>query len=416
MKRILFPLALLTTLSLSAQDLVQVSYGPSYKNQTYYQLSDDATASLDNNTWDIAFTTYGENIAGIHLNESTVTFGDEAVLYLAPSTNFDDPILVADLSERLYNDEKSWDYGAFNSTRDVNDPNDVGWGYLDAGTGKITGDLVFVLRFKNGSYQKLQIVSLEQGVYTIKHADLDGSNENTLTIDKANFTGVDFAYLTLSSGQTLPSIPIDWDLAFLRYAAPNDDGAGGVIQIMSSGVLSAPGIEVAQANFVDPGDVEFADFEDSLSTDIDIIGSDWKTFNNTSWLLVNDRAYFVKTENGSVWKLVFVDFGGSSTGNVIFSKELIVETGVGEEATFERLSVYPNPTSGDATLLFSAKNSGVTNIGLTNLYGRNVWSGNFVVNAGFNAAQLPLDNLPSGQYFAKIWLGSTLFTKKIVKN
>ncbi|MCF8247760.1 MAG: T9SS type A sorting domain-containing protein [Saprospiraceae bacterium] len=416
MKRILLSLALLSTISLSAQDLVQVSYGASYKNQTYYQLSDDVTASLDNNTWDIAFTTYGENVGGIHLNESTVTFGAEAVLYLAPTANFDDPIIVADLTERLYNDEKSWDYGAFNSTRDVNDPNDFGWGMLDAGTGKITGNTVFVLRFKDGTYQKLQIVSLEQGIYTIKHADLDGSNENTLTVDKANFTAADFAYLALSSGQTLPSIPIDWDLVFLRYASPNDDGAGGIIQIMSSGVLSAPGVEVAQANFVDPDDVEFADFEDSLSTDIDIIGSDWKTFNNTSWLLVNDRAYFVKAENGAVWKLIFVDFGGSTTGNVIFSKELILETGVGEEATFDGLSVYPNPTSGDATLFFSPKNTGVASIGLTNLFGQLVWSGKLVVNTGFNAVQLPLNNLPSGQYFAKTRLGSTVFTKKIVKN
>ncbi len=417
MKRTILAFYLLLTLSLSmsAQDLVQVSYGPSYKNQTYFRLSDDAVASLDNNSWDIAFTTFGNDDAGIHLNESAVTFGAEAMLLLAPTDNFDDPIDVTDLNERLFNDEKSWDFGAFNSTRELNDPNDFGWGTLDAATGFIIGNKVFVLRFKDGTYQKLQIVSLAQGVYSIKHADLDGANEISLAIDKADFPNSDFAYLKLGTGQTLPSIPIDWDLAFLRYSAPNDDGAGGVIQIMSSGVLTAPGAEVAQADFVDPDEVEFMEFEDSLSSDIDIIGSDWKVFNNTAWLLANDRAYFVKTSNGAVWKLIFLEFGGSSTGNVVFSKEMVVETGVGETSNFDGLVFYPNPCSSEANLLFSVKKAGQVRVQLLNIFGQNVWSGTYQASSGFNAARLSLDDLPAGQYLATLTVEGDVLTTKIVK-
>ncbi len=416
MKRLLPVIAVLFATAISAQDLVEVSYGPSYKNQAYYRLSDDATTSLDNSSWDIAFTTYGNNVAGIHFNESAVTFGAEAALYLAPTNNFDDPINAGDLTDRLYNDEKSWDYGAFNSTRDINDPNDFGWGNLDAGTGDIIGSKVFVLRFKNGTFQKLQILSLTQGVYTLKHADLNGSNETTFTVDKANFQDSDFAFLALATGQTLPSIPHNWDLAFLRYAAPNDDGAGGVIQIMSSGVLSAPGVEVAQADNVVPSEVAFADYEDSLSTELDIIGSDWKFFNNVSWTLAADRAYFVKAPDGNVWKLVFVDFGGSATGNVVFSKELVVQTKVGEEAgAFGNVVLYPNPTSDDATLLFSAKTAGHAHVQVANLFGQNVWTGSCHATAGFNAAQLPLGHLPAGQYLVTAKLGTEVLAQKIVK-
>ncbi|MEZ4956599.1 MAG: hypothetical protein R2825_23785 [Saprospiraceae bacterium] len=38
-------------------------------------------------------------------------------------------------------------------------------------------------------YQKLQITSLDQGIYTVKHADLDGGNETVLTVNKADFPG-----------------------------------------------------------------------------------------------------------------------------------------------------------------------------------------------------------------------------------
>lgn len=408
-------LAFALSIPLSAQDLVQVSYGASYKNQTYYCLSDDATASLDNNSWDIAFTTFGANDAGIHLNESAVTFGAEAILFLAPTTNFDDPIDVADLNERLYNDEKSWDFGAFNSTRDANNPNDFGWGMLDSGTGEVTGNTVFVLKFKNGTYQKMQIVSLAQGVYTLKHADLDGSNETTLTVDKAGFSGSDFAFLSLGSGQTLPPISIDWDLAFLRYSAPNDDGAGGTIEIMSSGVLSAPGVQVAQADLVDPDEVEFAEFEDSLSSQIDVIGSDWKIFDNTTWLLPNDRAYFVKTEAGAIWKLIFMQFGGSSTGDVVFSKELVAASRVGEKRNFESVVVYPNPAFSAVNLLFSSQKTVTAHIEITNIFGQKCWSGTYEAHSGFNVAQLPLDGLSVGQYFIRLSIGEEILTQKILK-
>jgi hypothetical protein len=415
MKRILLFVATLCIGSISAQEFVQVSYGQSYKNQAYYRLSDDAVEILDNNSWDIAFSTFNDG-AGIHLNESSVTFGAEAALFPAPTNNFDDPINSANLSGRLYNDEKSWDFGAFNSTRNPNDPNDFGWGTLDAGTGVIAGDEVFALRFKDGSYKKIQIVSLAQGVYTVKYADLDGSNENTVTIDKADFSDTDFAFLSLASGQTLPPIAIDWDLAFVRYAAPNDDGAGGVIQIMSSGVLSAPGVEVAQADNVIIEEVEYEDYIDSLSSEIDVIGWDWKLFNNVSWELAENRAYFVKTADGAVWKLVFEEFGGSSTGNAVFTKELVLSTGTKAESAFSQVNIFPNPAAGDATLLFSLKNAGMARLLVSNALGQAVWTGSFSAQAGLNAAILPLDGLRAGHYLVNIGLDGEYFSEKIVKH
>ncbi len=257
-----------------SQEFVQVSYGMSYAQHAFYRISDDGTVNIGNNAWDMAFTTTGSGVAGIHLNETAVVFGTEAVLYLAQTSDFNETIDPASLTERLLNDEQSWEYGAFNNPRDPGDPNDYGWGVLDPGTGVITGNRVFVLKFKSGTLRKILIESLDQGVYTVKHADLDGGGEVTLTLDQANFAGQGLAFLNLANGATLNNVPAGWDLLFIRYSSPFDDGSGGQINIMTSGVLCAPGVEVAEARGVVPQEANWEEYEDSLSTAIDVIGSD----------------------------------------------------------------------------------------------------------------------------------------------
>ncbi|MEZ4956598.1 MAG: hypothetical protein R2825_23780 [Saprospiraceae bacterium] len=86
----------------------------------------------------------------------------------------------------------------------------------------------------------------------------------------------------------------DWDLLFTRYSAPVDDGAGGFFDLVTSGVLSAPGIEVAEARGVDPFYVEYTDYV-TRSVRISMlsvgIGKSSIMFHGHS---ATDRAYFVK--------------------------------------------------------------------------------------------------------------------------
>ena len=415
MKNFLPAVLILLTSTLFAQELVQVSYSASYGQQAYYRLSDDATANIANSSWDIAFTAFGAADAGIHINETAIVFGTEMALYLAPTDNFDDVINSGDLTERLFNDEMSWDFGAFNSPMDGGDPNDFGWGTYDPGTETVTGTKVFAIRFKNNTYRKIQIVSLEQGVYTVKHADLDGADEVTLTVDKADFTDEKFAFLTLSTGATLDNISTGWDLLFTRYSTPLDDGAGGLVNIMTSGVLTAPGVQVAQASGIDPNIVEYVDYEDSLSSVIDVIGYDWKFFDNTAWILSTDLAFFVKTPSGQVWKIVFLSFGGSSTGNVVFSKEEVVANAVAEESAFDSFSIFPNPSHDETSVVFSLKTQAGIQLALNNYLGQTVWAGSLDAREGLNAVKIPVANLPAGSYFLSLRLDGEVVTEKILR-
>lgn len=415
MKKFLPAVFSFLSLPIFAQELVQVNYGMSYAQHVFYRLSDDETANFDNGTWDVAFTTTGNGVAGIHLNETAVVFGQEAVLFLAPTDNFDDPIDPADLTERLLNDEQSWEFGAFNSPRDPGNPNDFGWGLLDPGTGAITGNRVFVLAFKSDAIRKIQIVSYDQGVYTLKHAELDGSDEVILTLDGADFPDHDLAFLSLETGQVLENVPSPWDLLFIRYSSPFDDGAGGIADIMTSGVLTAPGIEVAEARWIVPTEVTYDEYEDSLSANIDVIGSDWKIFNNVTWEIPADLAYFVKTPAGQVWKLIFLDFTGSSTGNVVFSKEELEVSATREEQVVGSFGVSPNPVRDEMDVVFSTKKAGKARLALSNPMGQPVWTGQSDVAAGLNAFEIRNLDVPPGPYFLTIELAGEILTRKILK-
>ncbi len=396
---------------LFSQEYIEVTYANSYSQQAFYRLADDGTTNIDNDSWEIALSITG---SGIFINETAEVFAVENALYLAPTGNFEDVVGINMLSDRIFNNEKSWDDGGFNSPKDENDPNDTGWGIYDPMTGATNGNRVFVVRLKNGNYLKLQI-SLDQGIYTVRYAGLDGSNETTVNIDQADFSNNHFAYLSLISGQTLDNVPSDWDLLFTRYSALLDDGNGGTTNIMTSGVLSAPGVEVAEARGFNPDDVEYSVYMDSLGSEIDIIGFDWKDFDNVSWTLADDLAFFVKNPVGQVWKLVFLSFGGSSTGNVIFEKTPILIDAVTEPSAFDSFGVFPNPLSEFSTAVFSIKQQGEVELRMTNSFGQQIWAGKQNVDAGLNAVALPHLDIPSGIYYLSVHFGGEILTKKVSK-
>ncbi|HFA50012.1 MAG TPA: T9SS type A sorting domain-containing protein [Bacteroidetes bacterium] len=416
MKKLFTLLALCGGTFLYSQDLVLVSYAHNYAEQAFYRFADDATTNIPNESWDIALTAFGDSDAGIFINESSVVFGSQNVLFLAPTDDFSATIAPADLTMRLLNDEQSWDYGAFNLPRDESNPDDFGWGAYDAATESIKGTKVYAIQFRDGSYKKLQIVSLDQGVYTLKHADLDGANETTLTVDKADFPNNHFIYLPLGSGQPLDIVPSEWDLTFTRYSSPVDDGAGGTFDLVTAGVLSAPGVEVAEASGVVPETVDYLDYEDQFSAVPDIIGYDWKDFDNGNWLIPEDRAYFVKLPTGQIWKVIFIEFKGSSTGEAIFTKEEVRPSAVQEgKSLFNSFAVYPNPMGRQSSVIFSLKKNGRVHLSLSSVFGNIVWEKEYPANRGLNNFALPVMNIPTGTYFMNLSAGGEKVSAKVVK-
>ena len=130
-----------------------------------------------------------------------------------------------------------------------------------------------------------------------------------------------------------------------------------------TGVLQNKGVRVLQVDGLPPAQVSDA-FAGTYSNWINTIGYDWKSFNmGTFQYDVNDSlTYFVQDVPGNIWKLVFTAFGGSSTGDISFNKELVSAAAVGEaHDTSPIVVVFPNPaTTGITNVLIDVDGSTAT--------------------------------------------------------
>ncbi|MBK7407906.1 MAG: T9SS type A sorting domain-containing protein [Saprospirales bacterium] len=402
MKRIITLFTFLAfTCSLQAQSSVTVSVGNGYSTQVYYTMANDAVTTLANNAWDLAFTT-GPTDGGVFTNEAANSGSNPVQLWLAPTWEWSDIINPAMLEDSLYNPETDWETGAFNSVKDPLDPSDFGWGFYSEIDNEAIGVRVYALQLRDGSWKKIMIDSLIAGVYYWRYADLDGANETNMTIDKADFAGSPLVYFSFDTEASVAS-PSGWDLLFTRYLAPLEL-SGEIVPYPSTGVLSGFGVEVAEAQGVNPATVNYEDYLDSLDTHLDVIGQDWKEFNLTtfSWVLDPNRAYFVKLADNNLWKVVFTAFGGSGTGNITFEKTFVATiTGVEEAGSnFTNFGVFPNPAVDELTVAFSlVKSQEVMPLTLVNSLGQEVWRMQVSGTSGLNVWQIDLPGLSNGLYY-----------------
>ena len=421
---ILFTLvAILGVMNAKAQDIVQVSVGANYAKQVYYQLSDDQTFVLNNNSWDLAFAQTGSIEAGIHVNESvTISFTGPApatLLFMAPTNNFEDVIEMDMIGDSLYNDELSWGNGALNVPRDTNDWADFGWGSYNAINHAIEGNQVYVIQLRDNSYRKFMIQSLISGVYTMKYAALDGSNEQVVTIDKAAYPDNKLILFSFLEGKVLDELPVSYDLIFQRYSELDPSNVGVMVEYTVTGILTAPGVLSAQANGIgDPEDVDPALYVDSLDQQLNIIGQDWKFFSfETGWNIVDNVCYFVKTTEDRLWQLYMYDFEGSSTGTYTLAKwDHGILAGVEDPLSpFESVTVVPNPVSSHEafSLVLEAKTAAPAHIVLVNQLGQVIREYKRDVQSGLNAFEMDIPGLTSGQYILQVESGDSRVVRKV---
>ncbi len=400
-----------------------VTMGPGYGNQVYYSLSTGETTAIPLTTWDIAFSVANRD-ASVFVNESVNSSQanptPEVEVYHTAAADFESAD-TTNIIDRVYNKEITWAEGAFNSILDEQNPFDLGWGAYNPATNTVNSSTVFFIKLRNGEYKKLQIVSLISGVYTVRYADLDNSNEVTHEIDKADYAGKTLAYLSVEQDSVMDLEPDSWDMLFTRYWTPLDDGTGtgNILDYMVTGVLTNTGVEVAQVDSIDPATVSFADYSSALSdSSLYIIGHDWKNFSlaTFSWSLPADRVYFVKTASDSVWKVQFIGFEGSSTG-VAAVRRTFADVATSIKNTFEQVSsynIYPNPTQGDLNLEFSLiENISAAQLEVRNQLGQLIHQETLNVFAGENTKKLDIP-LSQGVYFVSLRNGSSSITKKVI--
>lgn len=391
-----------------------VSVGAGYANQKWYSLQNDEQGTQSKDNWDIAFeiSGYAASILG---NVQKTNYA----VYKAPySISQYATIDTAGISTwpMLYNSDSTWAIGAFNRGANPANANDLGWGVYNSSNHIITGDSCYVIKLSNTSYKKIKINDLNGGVYSFDYANIDGSNAQSQSITKSNYTGKNFAYFDLTNNVAVNREPLsaNWDLTFVKYISfvPSAYGV--------TGVLSNKGVMVAQADNVGSPSTYNNWQGHSFNSAMNEIGYDWKEINMTTfaWDIKMDTVYFVKAKTGDIWKLRFTKFSGSSTGNFIFSKEKLSSVGLHDlKGTISQVSLYPNPSNGNTTTLLFATEVELSNVSVSiiDVAGCIVSTESISVDTGLNQYQLNTGLLNRGVYFIRLNAGTNTITQKLIK-
>ncbi|PHI21909.1 hypothetical protein CEQ90_01065 [Lewinellaceae bacterium SD302] len=422
MQRLILPFLIVSsffTTKVSAQ-FQQITQGPGYNQQVFFDLATSTSTAIEHEDWDIAFSVAPFSFA-VFVNEGVISSQTTPALavelYGSTATDFATADTTS-ITERLYNDEISWEAGAFNHLANPADPFDLGWGTYSPATQTAAGSRIFFIADRSGQYRKLEIQSLAGGTYTFRYADLDGGNEETVSLNKSDYLGKNLAYFSFDAG-TQDLEPANWDLLFTRYTTPLDDGNGNILQYTVTGVLHNAEVDVAELTGVDPETVALPTATEAYSDQLDVIGYDWKTFDlgTFAWSIPEDLVYFVRDEEERVWQIQFIDFEGSSTGVTTFT---VTDEGV-VSATTElpgfatEASLFPNPASGQTNLSIELPRAATGQIDLINQLGQTVGAAgqDVELSSGNNQIAVDISGLSAGNYFLRLSVGNEILVRHL---
>lgn len=399
--------ALLTTGTLLSQTSVTVSTAASNGQQKFYSLANGEVATMDLASWDLAFEITGFT-ASIRVNTQKGMRVFKAPYPVSQWSALDTTGMLATWVE-AFDSDTSWSHGALNNGLTTNEF-DLGWGVYNPITHIVAGDSLFVLQLADGSWKKLRIDALATSVYTFTHADLDGSNEQVGNVTKSMHSGRNFGYFSFATNSSLDPEPasLQWDLLFTKYT-------GFVPSAYPvTGVLHNKGVEVLQLDGVDPA---MADWTSApFSSHINIIGSDWKTFNMQTFQYEypQDRTYFVRDLNGNIWKLVFTGYGGSANGDIVFTQELVSATGIPEPDQVGTIKVFPTVVQdGRLNMLIDvpARSADLT---VLDMGGRVLRSERLQGIDGMSVRQLDMSGTPAGVHVLQVRTEDRVHTARFI--
>jgi len=389
-----------------------LSMGDKYANDIFYSLENGEISVVPRQTWDIAFYT-ARFSAGIIINEGS---GD--LLFTYPNGDTADwaNIDTAGLSTwpPMYNSNQIWEDGAFNANA-TGHP-DYGWGIYNPVNHNLYGDSLFIIFIPDAGYKKLWIKEKKSvdNIYVFRFADLDGTNDHSVELDVNPYVMKRFIYYSISNNEVVDREPPaeDWDILFTKYidSVPNNEGSYSPY-LVTGATLN---VDIKANNFYPVTE----DFNDWLSKPMDsaknTIGYDWKEFdmNSFSWTVKDSNYYFIRNFKDDIYKLKFVEWSGSNTGNFVLDKWLVSLSSVNERHVLPlSLNLFPNPASGRFIVRSQENPEGDVILTIIDQTGRQVYRSQFTgkdLNYGITLENL---NLKHGFYILNIqgdnYLGST---------
>ncbi len=413
--------------------------GANYENEVYYKLSLGQVKAEPIKNWDLAFSTvasFDKRFFAIRANYSNgirvyeypkVGVSDWATLDTTGwSTNW----------VKLYNTDSSWWYGAFN-LEPYSHPS-YSWGTY-TNSGEITGNKIYLIGFSQAafleptSFKKLIIEQRKSAsgvrVWKFKYADIDGSNEKSVTIEDKNYEGKTFAYYSLRDNKELSREPDNstnsWDITFTRYWADLMNPQFPYYQV--TGVLHNVNVEIFKATGLPTKDLTKPVNNSNYSHKINTIGYNWKNAGPNGTTIEDSTAYFIKVDsivgnkivNTKIYKLWFTDFGGSANGKVVFNTELVENTdntvSIKELDSQVSLNIYPNPAQNQITITTLNNTATPTAVNIYDISGKQVYNYSISNNQSWSVYTLDVSGFAKGVYIVSVSTDKGAITKRLVK-
>jgi hypothetical protein len=277
-----------------------------YTNQVYFDLENGEEVSINNkNEWDLGFECSED---GSHIILNTSAF------MVAANTHSKEFEQAFDTTGLQWNFDKS--DGDLDSIA-------IGSWFSFEQNDSVYSQFVYII---NRGYtdlgglrglKKIQFDSLVNRTFYFKFANLDGTDEHQVTVQKD--PAVSFACFTFDEGgqQLFFEPPADtWDLLFSQYTTLLYTNEGIPYPYLVTGVLlNRKNVEAALDTINDFSTLNLSMIEGiEFSTILDLIGYDWKELvgdvnsGNVSYTIVPERSYIIKNRKGFIFKLRFTGF------------------------------------------------------------------------------------------------------------
>ena len=417
-KTLLLSVMIAAVATLMAQEQKEVMIGASYMDEAYYSLDSGTIETVLRPTWDLGFTTsnfsasiLANTAAGVEVY--TYPAGDTADWAILDTTGM--------MWTPMYNSLETFDEGAF-SANQTGHP-DYGWGTYNMSTHNLTGDSLYVIKTLNGTYKKLCIIMRGSmaNTWEFKYANLDGTEEQLVLLNSGDYNTKSFVYYSIDNNLVLDREPATarWDMLFTKYTGMISMGPGAPVPYPVTGILTNEDHIFAQEVRAD-GMVKSTSgiFEDTaFSTNISIIGSDWKSFDmgTMSYEVDSTIVYYLKKKfdetDSTYYKIYFTGFE-MSMGLFTFMQEKMSLVSARSPEMIQMLEVYPNPASNNLNVVFDQV--GETSIQVIDMTGRSVYS-TIHSAGGFTNLSLDIAQLNPGLFFLKVSSGSRTGVIRFIK-
>jgi len=424
MKKFILSILLLPNLVSAQISKDSVATLPKTALDVYYNMHTGQKDTVRANNWHLAFAVRKAQYPMNTMQATTIRINDgqgvevyQSNQGLADWATFDTTNYAAWPSP--INSDKTWDFGAFNQDKNMQDPFDYGWGAYNMNTNEVVGKKIWLLTDARRSMMKKiyisKIVFDTMWIFTI--SNLDGTDSNTIQISKPAYKGKLFAYYNLLNNSVIDREPklSNWNLLFTRYKS--------IVTLMGQtlpypvmGVLLSPNTMGARVKDAGVANMELTD-STLFTRDIGTIGWDWKVPGVPGLApIVDSLGFFLHDLNvpKTNTRIIFTEYysgqGSQYTKFNLFTYALPT-TGIAEQLNGSlEINLYPNPVTGNGTLTLETKNSKATQISIVGLDGKVVFEQN--MNGSNENIQLP--SLQSGIYMVNIQTQNNKTSKKLL--